>query len=315
MTLIEYDRRWAALLAVWQALHRATDTPESAAAVRALFVSLRALGQYAAVRNGAPEGARVATEEEAYRLLDALCENGALSVDEVASLRELGPQSRRLSSFSSYSEEQDRASVNLVTRCLPALWRVVNVLQDELRSQRTFKFHLRRLRRVVTGVFAIAIALVLLEALVLAVGLLRPTGWRVSYYSHKDFTHLRALRGEQQLSRDYELSAPALFVHRNRWSARWEGRLVVPEDGNYTFVIQADDGYRFYLNGELKLESWREQSWRSGLGKVELDLKAGTYPVCVEHFDSKGRAAIRVRWTGGPIPRDTVLGAPYVLKP
>ncbi|HMP77169.1 MAG TPA: PA14 domain-containing protein [Kiritimatiellia bacterium] len=310
MTLAEYDQRWNALLAVWQALHRATDTPESAAAVRGLNAALRALGQYAAL-DGGGRGA----EDAAYGLLDVLRVDGLLAADEVDALKTLAPQAREVSRFTEYSEERDRANVNLVSRCLPALWRIVNLEQDALRARRPRGFHARRARRVAAGAAVIFAAWVVLQGVLIAAGLLRSTGWRVTYFYSIDFQRPMAVRGEPALSLDYGGRAPAFPIRRDRWSARWEGRLVVPETASYTFVVQGNDGYRFYLGSELVADSWRVQSWRGSVRKISLDLKAGVYPVRVEHFDDTGDAAIRIRWAGGPVPRDTALGAPYILKP
>ncbi len=315
MTLADYDKRHAALTEAWRALHRATDTPESSAAARGLYAALRALGAYAQLDAPADAPSRAASETAAYALLDRLCAESILEADDVAALRALAPHMKEVSRFGAYSEALDRAGVNLVSRGLPALWRVVNVLQDDLRRSRPRAFYYRRARRWGAGALAVFVAWIAWQTAVVAAGLLRDDGWRVTYFHSISLKRPLAVRGERELSRDYGLRAPAFPIRRDRWSARWEGRLVVPEPGEYTFVVQGDDGYRFYLNGELLLDRWRDQTWRASMGKVAIRLEAGEIPVMVEHYDHKGEAAIRVRWTGGPIPRDTPLGAPHIRKP
>ena len=310
MKLAEYDKRWASLLAVWQALHRATDTPESAAAVRGLNAALRALGQYAAL-----DGEALAPEAAALRLLARLREAGLLSAEEVDALGELGPRTRLVSRFADYSEDVDRANVKLVSRCLPALWRVVSLEQESLRAARTPAFHWRRLRRFAAGLAWLAVAWIALQAVIVGFGLLRPSGWRVTYFYSTDFRRPMAVRGHSVLSRDYGEGMPAFPIRRDRWSSRWEGRLVITEAASYTFVVQGDDGYRFYFNDELLLDQWRVQTWRGSVRKLSLDLEPGVYPIRLEHYDQADGAAIRVRWAGGSIPRDTALGAPHVRKP
>lgn len=315
MTLAEFDRRWAALLAVWRALHRATDTPESAGAVRALAAALRTLGAYAVTCGEAPAGDRAAVLHAAHVLLARLREAGALREEQVADLRALGPRAEELAAMRVYSADEDAASVRLVSRCLPALWDVVRHLQDELRALRPAAFHLRRARRI--G---------LLLAAALGLGLAAagareaferwgPRGWRVTYYDGMNFETLVTRRGEAILYRDYGKQRPAAWVDRSRWSARWEGILRIPATGAYTFQLQADDGYRLYVDGALVLERWREQSWRTSSAKVTLELPEGDHAVRVEHYDHTGEAAIRLRWSGGPIARATVLGTPHVRKP
>lgn len=315
MTLADYDKRLAALTEVWRALHRATDTPESAAAVRGLAAAVRALGAYALLDASDQQHTRTAADEAALALLERLRDESILEADDVDVLRALGPHVKRVTSFGAYSEELDRAGVNLVSRGLPALWRVVNVLQDDLRRARPRAFYIRRAKRIGATALALAGLWVVGSGIWIAVRLLQPDGWRVTYYYGIGLKRPLAVRGEPELNRDYGIRSPAFPIRRDRWSARWQGRLVIPESGEYTFVVQGDDGYRLYLNGELVLDRWRDQTWRSSMGKVTRYLEAGEMPVMLEHYDHRDEAAIRVRWTGGPIPRDTSLGAPYIRKP
>lgn len=315
MTLAEYDKRLAALTEVWRALHRATDTPESAAAARGLSAAVRALGAYALLDMPEQPCARPTADAAALALLERLRDESILEADDVDALRALAPHVKRVSAFGAYSEELDRAGVNLVSRGLPALWRVVNVLQDDLHRARPRAFYIRRIKRVSTVVLILFALATAGRAVWIGVHLLREEGWRVTYYYGIGLKRPLAVRGESELNRDYGLGSPAFPIRRDRWSARWQGRLVVPETGEYTFVVQGDDGYRFYLDGRLVLDHWRDQTWRSSMGKVTVQLEAGEIPVMLEHYDHQGEAAIRVRWTGGPVPRDTALGAPYVLKP
>lgn len=315
MTLAEYDQRWNALLSAWQALHRATDTPESAAAVRAAHGALRALGVYAVTCGEAQGSGRAAEESAALALAERMRADGVLAEAELEALRALAPRVRDLAAFTAYSESRDRACVLLVSQSLPGLWRMVQVLQDELRAQRPARFYFRRARRIAAGVAVVAAVILAAQGARVAHGLWRDDGWRVTYFYSAELKRPLAVRGEPVLNRTYGARAPAFPIRRDRWSARWDGRLRIDEAGDYTFVVQGNDGYRFYINGELLLDSWREQSWQGSFRKVSIRLAPGLHPVRVEHFDHLGDAAIRVRWSGGPIPRDTPLGAPHVRKP
>lgn len=315
MTLAEYDASWAALTAVWHALQRSIDTPESAAALRGMFAALRALGRFAAVRGGESVKSDVGMEERGYAVLESLRERDCLTADDISALREVSLLRQRMNSFADYSEEEDRARVNVVTRCLPALWRAVNLLQGDLRRERPRAFYFRRLRRGVHFACMGAAVWIAIEWLVIGMGLMNPEGWRVTYYRRPDFKRPRAVRSERALAQDYGLSAPAFLIRRDGWSARWEGQLIVPEDGTYSFVGQAIDGYRVTLNNEVLLDAWNPRNWRASVRKAEVALKAGAYPIVVEHVNREGPAEIRLRWKGGPIQSVTAEGPPYIRKP
>jgi hypothetical protein len=316
MTLAEYDKRHAALTEVWRALHRATDTPESAAAARGLAAAVRALGAYALLdAKDAAATRRAEADSAAADLLNRLCAESILERDDVECLRALSAHVKKVVGFGAYSEELDRAGVNLVSRGLPALWRVVNVLQEDLRRGRPRAFYMRRARRWGAGALAVFAVWFAWQTVLVVTGWLRDDGWRVTYFYGIGLKRPLAVRGEPVLSRDYGVRAPAFPIRRDRWSARWEGRLKVPAPGEYTFVVQGDDGYRLYIDGNLVADRWRDQTWRASMSKVTLQLESGEIPIVLEHYDHKDEAAIRIRWAGGPIPRDTPLGAPHIRKP
>lgn len=46
-----------------------------------------------------------------------------------------------------------------------------------------------------------------------------------------------------------------------------------------------------------------------------LALQQGDHHIRIEHYDRDKGAAVRLKWAGGPIPADSVLGVPFVRKP
>lgn len=39
-------------------------------------------------------------------------------------------------------------------------------------------------------------------------------------------------------------------------SARWYGKVKAPASEEFTFILKADDGVRFYLDGTLYIDRW-----------------------------------------------------------
>jgi len=56
----------------------------------------------------------------------------------------------------------------------------------------------------------------------------------------------------------------------DNFSARWEGTITAPEDGEYEFGVEYDDGGRLYLDGKLIAEDWGFGPKRYRGGKVTL---------------------------------------------
>ncbi len=121
-------------------------------------------------------------------------------------------------------------------------------------------------------------------------------GLKAEYFSNKD------LGGEPVLTRiDKEVdfrwgdSAPAPGIAADNFSVRWTGKLVPPEDGKYDLGMKSDDGFRIYLDGQLLIDSWRDQCELVQTKSVEL--KAGQpVDIKVEYYDSGGGATAKFGW-------------------
>ena len=87
----------------------------------------------------------------------------------------------------------------------------------------------------------------------------------------------------------------------------------VPEDADYGFFVQSDDGVRVYIDDKLLVDYWSNHGWIPGK-HAQAKLAKGPHAVRIEHYNNSGPAALRVKWTGGGIPDNTVLGTPYVTK-
>jgi len=80
-----------------------------------------------------------------------------------------------------------------------------------------------------------------------------------------------------------DADVPPPGVNDTFWSARWEGALYAPQDGEYTFYLKnLDDGGKLYLDNLTTpvLESWKVQGFHTYSTKVPLT--AGAHIVRVE---------------------------------
>jgi hypothetical protein len=123
--------------------------------------------------------------------------------------------------------------------------------------------------------------------------------WKGEYWSNPD------LAGEPLVVRNdaspngtlgvdfmWDQYAPAPVLPEDRFSARWTREWsFVP--GEYRFYGFADDGLRFYLDGELIFDEWHEAS--DDLYTIDLPL-SGTRALRVEYYEQTGDAQIRLWW-------------------
>ncbi len=77
----------------------------------------------------------------------------------------------------------------------------------------------------------------------------------------------------------------------------YEGLLIVPADGKYTFFLDSDDGSRLSVNGKAIIT----YDGIHGMGKVQtktVDLKKGRLPIKLEYFQNIFGYGLYVGWSG-----------------
>jgi len=94
------------------------------------------------------------------------------------------------------------------------------------------------------------------------------------------------------------------------FSVTWTGDLLIPEDGTYHFRLEADDGVRFWLDGEVAGESMTPDS--PNTVDVTLHLTAGPHPVRIDYFQRGGGKTLHLYWTPPGQPEQPV--GPEVLR-
>jgi GH25 family lysozyme M1 (1,4-beta-N-acetylmuramidase) len=76
----------------------------------------------------------------------------------------------------------------------------------------------------------------------------------------------------------------------DKWSARFT-RTAHYTAGHYKATVGADDGVRLYVDGALKIDSWRDQV---ATLTAEFDLTAGEHTFVVEYYENGGAANLSV---------------------
>jgi len=66
-------------------------------------------------------------------------------------------------------------------------------------------------------------------------------------------------RRVENIDFDWYQGSPLQGVNKDGFSTVWEGALIAPRTGRYTFYFTADDGIRVYIGGSLIVDSWNFQ--------------------------------------------------------
>ena len=119
--------------------------------------------------------------------------------------------------------------------------------------------------------------------------------WR-SLSGAGNFSERMAVRVDPTIDFDWGGSAPHPDVPANAFTARWTGLLLTPEvSGAYTFFVQADDGVRLWINGELLIDEWH--SWSGDEYSATTTLLGNyAYHVQVDYYENGGDARVYLKW-------------------
>ena len=109
-----------------------------------------------------------------------------------------------------------------------------------------------------------------------------------------DFTKIQSENVEEEHSGILDTAIAAM---KEDFGIVWEGNFMAPADGEYAFILDADDGAKLILDGKTVAEV-------KGLGPIDgsrvakgkATLKAGANPIRIEYFQGKGEQGISLGW-------------------
>ncbi len=102
------------------------------------------------------------------------------------------------------------------------------------------------------------------------------------------------------------------IVPNGEFSARYTGLLNVTQAGTYTFRLEADDGARLIIDGNMIGEG--VTPGQPNNFEATVDLSPGNHPIQVEYFQQGGGSALRLFWHLGdqpftPVPPSALIPA------
>jgi alpha-D-xyloside xylohydrolase len=125
------------------------------------------------------------------------------------------------------------------------------------------------------------------------------SGLTVQYFAGENFEALRGRAVDEKVDHNWPdpplAELPPGLTSLDHFSARWEGELVAPEDGEYEIGLTGNDGMRLYIAGESVVDEWKRSATR--YRSVRRTLKKGErLPVRLEFFHPEGGRVFRFVW-------------------
>jgi hypothetical protein len=127
--------------------------------------------------------------------------------------------------------------------------------------------------------------------------------WRGEYFASAMLAGEPVLvRNDERIDFNWGAASPDPRIPADGFSARWTRQQSLSA-GYYRFTVMADDGVRFWIDGELVVDEWHD-----GLGTpYTFDAYAfgGQHPMRLEYYENAGGAMVRLTWTQIEPPTQT----------
>ena len=81
----------------------------------------------------------------------------------------------------------------------------------------------------------------------------------------------------------------------SHFSARWQGTLTAPEDGEYELGLEGDDGCRLTIDGKTVIDDWTKGAARYRQ-TVQTFRKGQKIAVSIDYFQGDGNRSLRFAW-------------------
>ncbi len=122
------------------------------------------------------------------------------------------------------------------------------------------------------------------------------TGLTGNYFNNMNFTNQALTRIDPVIDFQWGTGSPHPSIGANTFSVRWEGGILPLHSETYTFTVTGDDGVRLWVDDQLIVDAWVDQSPTNHSGNIALN--AGTIvPIKMEYYENGGGAVARLRWS------------------
>lgn len=120
-------------------------------------------------------------------------------------------------------------------------------------------------------------------------------GFKAEYYNNKDLSgQPEATRTETELNNVWQEGEAVIGnIRGNNFSARYSANFKATKDGSITFELNADDGYRFLVNGKEVLNAWKKNRWGGKTYRLATQRNA-SYNLVIEYWQGGGSGYIKL---------------------
>ena len=131
------------------------------------------------------------------------------------------------------------------------------------------------------------------------------TGLLGEYFNGMTLSNVVLQRTDPFIDFNWNLGSPASSISNEQFSVRWTGYIQPRFSEVYTFHLTADDGCRLWINNQLLIDKWRDDSGSEVSGSVAL-IGGQQNSIRVEYYENSVYARAKLEWESASQAREVV---------
>ncbi len=131
-------------------------------------------------------------------------------------------------------------------------------------------------------------------------------GIRADYYEGMNFENHVLTRMDPQINFTWgDSGSPDPAIGVDNFSVRWTGEVEAVVTETYTFYTTSDDGTRLWVDGQLLIDRWFDQSPTEDDGTIDF-VAGNTYGFVMEYYENTSGATAELRWSSPSTPKQLI---------
>ncbi len=130
-------------------------------------------------------------------------------------------------------------------------------------------------------------------------------GLLATYFDEKNLTGPSVSRIDPTVNFDWQQGSPDPSISPDTFSARWVSQIQPQFSETYTFYLTSDDGARLWVNRQLIIDNWNDQSATEKSGNISLTA-GQKYDIKLEYYDNYLDSMVKLSWSSPSTPKQIV---------
>jgi hypothetical protein len=130
-------------------------------------------------------------------------------------------------------------------------------------------------------------------------------GLTAQYFIGTNLSSSALVRIDPNINFNWGGGSPGAGVPTNQFSVRWTGKIQPRYSEGYTFHLTTTDGCRLWVNGQLLINKWHDDTNTDTTGSIAL-TGGQQYAIELDYYDNTNAAAAVLEWDSASQSRQVV---------